>query len=124
MESSEWLVTFSLPRAGNSFSWILEAEITGDVSGSSLSGSVGPAEFVGWFFVLCAGFLGVILIVGAFVVANSAQLWSENLLILAVPLAMIGFLFAFSELATRQERKEWKTTDEWLRRLLNASSDV
>jgi threonine/homoserine/homoserine lactone efflux protein len=68
------------------------------------------------------GFLGDFLAVGAVVVANSAQLWSADLLLLVVPLAMIGFLFAFAELATRQVRKNWKTADEWLRQLLNVSS--
>ena len=115
---SKWSVTFSLPRAGNSYTKVLKGEIAEDGVGSSLSGTVGPLKFLGLILALCVGFLTLLLAVGIFLVAGSHRIWSAELLLVLVPLGLIGLLFGVTELATHYMQREWQNADEWLRTLL------
>jgi len=121
VDDSKWFLTFSLPQGRNSFTRVLKAEITDDGVGSSLSGTIGPPEWLRYFSTFCVGFLGLILVVGVLTLTSSCASLLDELLLVLVPLGMIGILLGLSELSTRHEQRQWRTADEWLRQLLKAT---
>jgi hypothetical protein len=123
---SGWSVRLVAAGQGrNSWRYEFTGDITVNVLGCWLSGTVGPPAFVPAFSTLWFGFVLLLFIGGSIGFLTDAVSGHGFGLfpLVPIPALMLGAFIVITETASRVSAKEWERMEQWLRLLLDVPED-
>jgi len=104
----------------NSWQFVFEGVVAADPPGTVLTGDVGPSGFTRVFSGIWCTIVVVVFVVG--VVGTITEFATGKTVTLVpaifVPLGMLTFFVALTEVGARSARRDWDELDRWLRWLL------
>jgi hypothetical protein len=120
--SQSWPVRLSYRGATySSWRYIFKGNIQADGSGTKLTGTLGPIEFVyafSLFWLVGVTLFFVSGVIGLISDVATGHGWAYLPLVL-VPLVMIVGFFAITGVATRSAHSDWNRMETWLTELLD-----